>query len=196
MGLESIREAVLSNARKEASRIVEKAKKHADSLLAVKKEEIAQEIDRFYQTRTAAIEDEFSRKLIRFKGSANKQILEKRNQLLRSLFRQAMEEILHLPDDEYGEMMKRFVEKAAGGSGGKLRVYSGEKQRFVRVLADVNKARDPNARILLDETEWLHEPGGFVFVGKDYEIDQTLGAIMKDVEAEIMPAIAKELFSG
>lgn len=196
MGIEEIREAVLSNARKEASRIVEKAQKRTDSLLAVKKEEIAREIERSYQARTAAIDDEFSRKLIQFKGIANKQILEKRNLLLRSLFQKAMEEILNLPDDEYGVLMRRLVERSSGGSGGKLRVHKGEQQRFARVLSDVNKARDPQAKIVLDETGLLHQPGGFVFIGEDYEVDQTLGTILKDIEVEIMPVIARELFAG
>jgi vacuolar-type H+-ATPase subunit E/Vma4 len=196
MGIEEIREAVLSNARKEASRIVEKAQKRTDSLLAVKKEEIAREIERSYQARTAAIDDEFSRKLIQFKGIANKQILEKRNLLLRSLFQKAMEEILNLPDDEYGVLMRRLVERSSGGSGGKLRVHKGEQQRFARVLSDVNKARDPQTKIVLDETGLLHQPGGFVFIGEDYEVDQTLGTILKDIEVEIMPVIARELFAG
>jgi len=196
MGLEKIREAVLSNARKEAARIVENAKKHTNTLFAARKEEIAREIERSYQARTAAIEDEFNRKLIQFKGIANKQVLEKRNLLLRSLFQTAMEEILNWPDDKYGELMGRLVEKAAGGSGGKLRVHNGEKQRFAGILSNVNKPRNPEARIVLDETDWLHEPGGFVFIGEDYEVDQTLGTILKDIEAEAMPFIAKELFSG
>lgn len=196
MGLEKIREAVLSNAGKEATRIVGNAKKRTGSLLTAGKEEIEREMERFYQARTAAIEDEFNRKLVQFKGIANKQILEKRNLLLRSLFQKAMEEILNWPDDKYGEFMGGLVEKAAGGSGGSLRVHNGERQRFAGILSDVNKRRDPEARIVLDETNWLHEPGGFVFIGKDYEVDQTLGTILKDVEEEIMPSIAGGLFSG
>ena len=196
MGLEKIREAVLSDAGKEAGRIVENAKKRAGSLLTAGKEEIDREMERFYQSRTAAIEDEFNRKLIRFKGIANKQVLEKRNLLLRSLFQKAREEILNWPDDRYGEFMGGLLEKAAGESGGKLRVHSGEQQRFAGILSGVNKGRNPEARIVLDETDWLHEPGGFVFIGEDYEIDQTLGTILKDIEEEAMPSIAGELFSG
>jgi hypothetical protein len=64
------------------------------------------------------------------------------------------------------------------------------------VLSDVNKARDPQTKIVLDETGLLHQPGGFVFIGEDYEVDQTLGTILKDIEVEIMPVIARELFAG
>jgi len=72
MGIEKIREAVISEARKEAEQIVESAKAHYASLVKKKKEEISAEFDRLYRIRSSAIADEFNRKLIQFKGAANK----------------------------------------------------------------------------------------------------------------------------
>ncbi|MEI6155181.1 MAG: V-type ATP synthase subunit E family protein [Deltaproteobacteria bacterium] len=196
MGIEKIRESVLSGARKEAANIIETAKKHAASLMNIKKEEIASEADRLYTARTSAIADEFNRKLIQFKGMAGKQVLERRNQLLNTLFEKAGEMILNWPAEKYGLFMAGLIEKTARDSGGKLRVHRDEEDIFTRILSDMNKKRSPETRIVLDDSNPLTERGGFIFVGTNYEVDQTLGLLLKDIKQEMLPIMAKELFSA
>lgn len=195
MGIENIREAVISEARKEAEHIVESAKNHFASLMSKKKEEIASEFERLYKIRSSAIADEFNRKLIQFKGIAGKQILERRNNLLNELFEKAREQILGLPPEKYGLFMARLIKKVAGTSGGALRIHMDEKDIFMDILSHINEKRSPDALIFIDESNPLTERGGFVFIGKDYEVDQTLGLLLKDLRQEMLPVIAKELFS-
>lgn len=194
MGLEKIREAVLSGAGNEAAHIIETAKKHTASLMDAGKEEIASEIDRLYKAHTSAIEDEFNRKLIRFKSMAGKQVLERRNMLLQTLFEKARGTILNWPQEKYGAFMTGLVKKAADDSGGKLRIHKKEEEVFIGILSDINKKRNPEARIDIDESNPLSERGGFIFIGADYEVDQTLGLLLKDIKQEMLPVMAKELF--
>jgi len=195
MGIEKIREAVLSEARKEAAHIVETAKRHYASLMNIRKEEIVSEVDRLYKARTSAIANEFNRKLIQFKGMAGKQVLERRNLLLNALFEKAGETVLSWPAKKYGLFMTGLIERAARDSGGKLRVYRDEEGIFIKILSDINEKRSPETRIVLDESNPLNERGGFIFVGTNYEIDQTLGLLLKDIKQEMLPIMAKELFS-
>ena len=195
MGIENIREAVISEARKEAEHIVESTKSHFASLMSKKKEEIASDFDRLYKARSSAIADEFNRKLIRFKGIAGKQILERRNNLLNNLFEKAKEQILGLSPEKYGLFITGLIEKAAGTSGGLLRIHMEEKDIFMEVLSHINKMRGPDTYIFIDESNPLTEKGGFVFIGKDYEVEQTLGLLLRDLRQEMLPEIAKELFS-
>jgi len=195
MGIENIREAVISKARKEAEQIVESAKSHFASLLSKKKEEIASEFERLYKVRSSAIADEFNRKLIQFKGIAGKQILERRNNLLNELFEKAREQILGLPPERYGLFMTRLINKVAGTSGGSLLIHMDEKDIFMDILSRINEKRSPDTLISIDESNPLTERGGFVFIGKDYEVDQTLGLLLKEVRQEMLPVIAKEMFS-
>lgn len=195
MGIEKIREAVLSEARKEAAHIIETAKKHYASLMNIRKEEIASEVDRLYKVRTSAIADEFNRKLIQFKGMAGKQVLERRNLLLNALFEKAGETLLSWPAEKYGSFMAGLIERVARDSGGKLRVHRDEEGIFIKILSDINEKRSPETRIVLDESNPLNERGGFIFVGTNYEIDQTLGLLLKDIKQEMLPIMAKELFS-
>jgi vacuolar-type H+-ATPase subunit E/Vma4 len=194
MSLEKIREEVLSQARAEAKLVMDGARKHADAALDARKREATGEFDRLYKARTALIEDELSRKLIHFKGVAAKQVLEKRNGLLRSLFEKARQEILNWPEDGYGELMHRLIEAAAGPSGGRLRVHGDERKLFEAILVNVNKHRGPREKIIVDDEKLLHKRGGFIFVAEDYEIDQSLGTMLKDIEQEMLPLVAAALF--
>ena len=91
--------------------------------------------------------------------------------------------------------MGRLIEKVAGNSGGRLRVHKDETGIFTKILSNINEKRNTETRIILDESNPLNERGGFIFLGINYEVDQTLGTILKDIEQEMLPVIAQKLFS-
>ena len=193
MGLEKIRQAVLSEAKAEATRIIDDAKKSRGDFLKLKKEAAEQEFDRLCKLRMQAIEEEHNRKLIQIKGAAGKQVLDKRNDLLKSLFEKAKKEIQAWPQEKYAEVMGRLIEKSAGRYTGKIRVSPEEKAIFGKVLSKLNEGRG-DARITLDESASLPEGGGFIFVGADFEVDQTVDTQLKEIEHDLLPAIAADLF--
>jgi V/A-type H+-transporting ATPase subunit E len=195
MGLEKIRQAILSEAKAEAKRIIDDANKNRVSFLKSQKEATEQESDRLCKLRMQAIEEEYNRNLIQLKGMAGKQILDKRNALLKSLFEKAKKEILGWPSEEYARVMKRLIEKAGGNQEGKIRLHPADKDVFQKVLSELNEGRgDP--RITLDQSSSLPERGGFIFVTVNFEVDQTLDTMLKDIEHDMLPGIASELFPG
>ena len=195
MGLEKIRQAVLTEAKAEAARIIDSARKNNAHFLKSQKEAAEQEFERLCKLRMQAIEEEYNRKLIQLKGLASKQILNKRNALLKSLFEKAKREILDWPSEEYARAMKRLIEKAGGNQEGKIRVHPADKDVFQKVLLELNEGRgDP--RITLDQSSSLPERGGFIFVTANFEVDQTLDTMLKDIEHDLYPGIASELFPG
>jgi vacuolar-type H+-ATPase subunit E/Vma4 len=193
MGLEKIRQSVLVVARAEAARIIDGAKKKDAAFLKSQEEVSEQEFDRLRRLRMQAIEEEYNRKLIQFKGVASKQILDKRNILLKSIFERAKHEILAWPLEQYAKVMSRLIENAAGKLEGKIRVHPGEKDLFEKILSELNGGRG-DAKITLDQTGSLPERGGFIFVSASFEVDQTLDMMLKDIEHDMLPAIASELF--
>lgn len=196
MGIDKIREAVLSDAEKEAKNIIETAKKNARILVEKKKREIDEEMDRLYKAQTSAISEEFNRKLIQYRGMASKQILEKRNILIDAIFEKAKERVLGLSVDRYRSLMSSIMERIAGDSGGMVRVHRDDMDIFREILSSINKNRVEGNKIVLDESNTLSERGGFVFVADDYEVDQTLDILLKDIKKEMLPSMAKELFSN
>jgi vacuolar-type H+-ATPase subunit E/Vma4 len=195
MGLEKIRHAVLSEARAEATHIIESAKKKNADFLKSQKAAAEQEFERVWKLRKQTIEDEYSRKLIQAQGAASKQVLDKRNVLLKSLFERAAQEILAWDRDRYTKIMRRFIEKVSGSYGGRIRVHPKEKDLFEKVLSQVKEVRE-DAKITLDRSDWLPKPGGFIFVSTDFEVDRTLDTMLNEIEHDLLPAIAADLFSG
>ncbi len=195
MGLEKIRQSVLAEARAEAARLIDAANKNNAAFLKSQKETTEQEFDRLCRLRMQAIEEEYNRKLIQLKGAASKRILDKRNILLKSLFERARREVLAWPPEQYARVMERLIENAAGEIEGKIRVHTDEMELFEKVLSGLNRSRG-NAKVTLDRGAPLPERGGFIFVSASFEVDQTLGTMLKDIEHDMLPAIASELFPG
>ena len=90
--------------------------------------------------------------------------------------------------------MGRLLERAAGDLGGSLRIHPKDSAVFTKILASFNAGREKAKQIVLDESKPLPEQGGFVFVGGTFEVDQTLDALLKDMEYELAPRIAAEVF--
>jgi len=195
MGLEKIRQSVLVEARAEAARIIDGVKGRNTTFLKSQKEVSEQEFDRLCRLRMQAIEEEYNRKLIQLKGTASKQILDKRNILLKSLFERAKHEILAWPPEQCAKVMGRLIENAAGKLEGKVRVHPDEMDLFEKILSELNKSRG-GSKIILDRTAPLPERGGFIFVSANFEVDQTLNTMLQDIEHDTLPAIASELFPG
>lgn len=192
MGLEKIRQTVLAEARAKATRIIDSAKKSTADLLKSRKAAAEEEFERICRYRMQAIEEEYNRKIIQLKGAAGKQILDKRNALLKSLFEKAKGEILSWPSEKYAAVMAALIEKAVGDHVGEIRVHPDEMDIFQGVLDDLNKRRD--AKITLSRDVPLPERGGFIFISKDFEVDRTLSTMLREIEYEMLPDIAAKLF--
>lgn len=194
MALDKIQQAVKSSAQAEAERVLEAARRAAQERVAAEQEAAAREAERQYQAAMRAIDEESARKLLQVKGAAGKQLLAKRNELLARIFREARQQILAGDANQYADVMRRLLDRAAGDLGGALRIHPSERAVFTGILASFNAGRDRAKQIAIDEAKPLAEQGGFIFVGGAFEVDQTLDTLLKDMEYELAPRIAAELF--
>jgi len=195
MALENISEAVLGQARTDAGHILTAARNAAEEKVRAAREAIEQEGERRYQGASRAVEEEFARKLIQAKGVANKELLAKKNQCLQTIFDAAKKQILGFSSQEYANVMRQLLDNAAGARGGSLRIHPEDQSCFDMVLSDFNKGRAPDAQVGLDAGHPLAERGGFVFVSEGFEVDQTLGTLLEDIQRELAPHIAAEMFA-
>ncbi|HOZ49943.1 MAG TPA: V-type ATP synthase subunit E family protein [Candidatus Hydrogenedentes bacterium] len=196
MALENISNAVLGSARTEAEHILKAAEKAAEAKVAAARAAAEQDGERRFQSAVRAIEEEFGRKLIQAKGTANKELLARKNACLQRIFEEARARIVRLPADQYANTMGKLLRRAASEGGGRLRVHAEDRRVFVSLLADINKGRSPEARIELDDTHPLAQRGGFIFVGDGFQVDQTLATLLADAERELAPAIASDVLGG
>lgn len=194
MSLESIRKAVTEASKTEASHIISAAKRQAEEQLKKERERVRRKAELLYEAQARIIEEDYARKLVQFQGRAAKVLLAKRNHRLRMIFKEARERILTWPQREYGKIMQRLLERAAGPSCGKVRIHHQDREVFVGVIEAVNRGRSPENFVSFDENSVLTEQGGFIFVGSTFEVDQTLITILDEIERELLPAIARDLF--
>ena len=195
MGFNKIREVILAEAQAEAAHILEGARRAADEHLGAARARIDDETERTFRARVQAIDDELNRALIQFKGNAGKQVLARRGEILQSVFTRARNEILGWPSEDYGRLMGRLLEKASGGAGGRIRIHPEDASVFETVLPGINKDRDRQGLVEIDRERPLPERGGFVFITSEYEVDQTLATLLRDLEQDMLPVIAGELFA-
>ncbi|HUW61467.1 MAG TPA: V-type ATP synthase subunit E family protein [Candidatus Bathyarchaeia archaeon] len=195
MGLENISRSVLEAAQKEAEHILKAARKAADEKVAAASAAAEQNAERRYQSAARTIEDDFARQIIQFRGVANKEILVKKNIRMREVFDAAKKQILAFPETEYAGIMRPLLEQSVGEDAGMVRVHPGDEKVFAQLLAELNQKRAATAQIKIDTAKPLEERGGFMFIGESYEIDQTLATLLADIERELAPRIAAQLFS-
>lgn len=195
MGLENISRSVLEAAQKEAEHILKAARKAADEKVAAARAAAEQDAERRYQSAARAIEDDFGRQLIQFRGTANKEILVRKNARMRDVFDAAKKQILAFPEAEYAGIMRSLLDQSAAEGAGLLRAHPGDEKLFGQLLAELNSKRAANAQIKIDTSKPLEERGGFMFIGESYEVDQTLATLLADIERELAPQIAAQLFS-
>lgn len=196
MALEQITQAVHEAARTEADLILKSAKKSAEETLASARKAAEQDAERRYQALTRAAEEELARKLIQLQGEANKELLKRKNALLRKVFAQARERILALPVAEYTSIVRKLLENTVTGRGGKVRIHDSEKDLFERLVSEFNQDRPEDRQVSIDGEHFLAERGGFIFVSDMFQVDQTLGTLLENIEYELAPQISAELFSG
>ncbi|OPY72158.1 MAG: type III secretion system protein HrpB [Syntrophorhabdus sp. PtaU1.Bin050] len=194
MSLESIRKAVMEASRTEASRIVSAAQRQTEEQLKKERERAWRKAELLYEAQARIIEEDYARRVVQFQGKAAKILLERRNARLREIFAEARVRILALPEEEYREIMQRLLERAAGPFSGKVRIHPPDREIFANVIEAVNRGRSPENYVSFDENSVLTEQGGFIFVGSTFEVDQTLTTILDEIERELLPAIARDLF--
>ncbi len=196
MSLEKIREAVIGKSQKEKEEIIARAKEGCEQKVRTAREVIKEGVER----RLKGIEAEFREEIKRQIASLNREhrlrLLEMKNRIIDDIFIRAVDKVINLPDDKYLAMMERRLLKVDSSLPGNLFVNARDLKRIDPLFMDrINGRHQGGSRIDLNQDP-IDIKGGFVFKTNKFEIDQTLDTIMVDLERELAPMIAKELFYG
>ncbi len=194
MALEEISKAVLESVQHEAELIIKSAKNEAEEKKKSAQRSAEEKAERLYQLAVRNIDEEMARKLVQVQGQINKEILSEKNKILSQVFQKAKNEILHLSAQEYQQLMEKWMNQAIPADiQGSLCIHKDDLQLFKDLVAKWNNSHE--TKISIDEEKYLPSKGGFLFVGKGFQIDRTLDTILSDLERELIPIIAKNLFT-
>lgn len=196
MSFDKIQSAVIASAQKEAEHILKAAEQGAHDRVAREADTIRRDEEHRYHVGARAIEESASRAVTQAKGEAAKQVLARRNAVLDAIFAEAKKQIAALPPDKYAAQMRKRLEAAAGNQGGAVRVHPDDRIAMLSVLSMFNAGRGEHARVVLDESGTLPARGGFLFIAPSYEVDQTLDSLVQELQHELAPRLASEIFAG
>ncbi|MCC6793528.1 MAG: hypothetical protein IT366_00300 [Candidatus Hydrogenedentes bacterium] len=196
MSLEKIQSDVLAAAQKEAEHILKAAEQASRERVAREVDAIRRGEEHRYEINARALAESASRAITQAKGEAAKKVLARRNAVLDAVFAEAKKQIAALPPDIYAMQMRKRLETAAGSHGGKVRVHAEDRIAMSSILVSLNAGRAENARVALDEDGTLPTRGGFLFIAPAYEVDQTLDTLVQELQHELAPQLASEIFAG
>lgn len=193
MAVERIRQAILSEAREDAEKVLAEAQaRHDERLEAVRKaldDEFAQRFERGRQDA----EQESQRLLMRKRAEHNLALLRRRNELLDELFRQAAERFAALPDEEYRKAVAAWTSQAPRDQAGEALCAARDVERLAPLLEELNRSREASAQLELVPGD-RPALGGVVFRTEKFEIDVSLDTRIAALREELAPEAADILF--
>ncbi|MGC8739272.1 MAG: V-type ATP synthase subunit E [Candidatus Hydrogenedens sp.] len=195
MALDEISKAVLDSVQREAELIIKSAMKEAEEKKKNAQRSAEEKAERLYQLAIRNIDEEMARKSVQVQGQINKEVLKEKNIIITQVFQKARELVLKSSAQEYQQLMEKLLTRAIPqGSKGTIRVHKDDLELFKSL---VNKWNTSHGTVLtIDDKTFLPSRGGFLFITDGYQVDQTLDTILSDLQREIVPIVAQNLFIG
>mgnify|MGYP000001288486 FL=1 len=195
MALDEISKAVLESVQREAELIIKSATKEAEEKKKNAQRNAEEKAERLYQLAIRNIDEEMARKSVQVQGQINKEVLKEKNIIINQVFQKAKELVLKSSGQEYQQLMEKLLSRAVPqGSKGAIRVHKDDLELFRNLI---NKWNANYGTVLtIDDKTFLPSRGGFLFIAEGYQVDQTLDTILGDLQREIVPEIAQNLFIG
>jgi V/A-type H+-transporting ATPase subunit E len=197
-------------------KIVEKGKAEADAIIAqgkAKADQVAAEIiaaaraeaEKIVAEASRRAEDRLKTKTIEFEQQARHQLLKAKKGMIDRVLAAAVARLKELPDKQFVELTVKLLRWEAVAGDEIVRVSAAEFLRYRKLfcsnsdkadyydLDKLNALLGPAFRLRLS-TEPVDIDGGFVLVGRDYDIDLSYEAVLASVKERHEPEIARLLF--
>lgn len=195
MSLQKIKDTILSDAKKDAGKIIEEARERVLAKLIQEKTKAEETLNEKYAIFEKTLEDEMNRALSMQRTDHKMDVLRIKNSMIEEVFTRAVDKFIS--DNEYWNAMKRWLRSVSGP--GRIFVNARDQDRINKELFNSEAGEDGlkgHNDGLVVEKESANIKGGFILKTPKYEIDHTLETIMSSLKTEIAPLIARELFAN
>ncbi len=190
--MERIKKTIIGEAEKEAQQIGTRAREEKEENLRRGRREIEDRMQQRLEETGKELEREARRRLMQQRAKHNLQLLEKRNEILRSIFGKAAERLKELDDDDYREMLHRWAGQLPADAPGEMLCNSDEAGRIRPLIEALNEGRDHDARIELSPDDAVES--GLVFRSPEFEVDMTISTKLNELREELTPEVARMVF--
>lgn len=196
-GAERLQEKILEDARLQAAKNIEDAKKQADEIIKRARDEAAKKRDEIYSTAQREADERKNRLIFAASLDARKKRLEAKQQMIEAAFDRALEKINTLPYDQYMNIILNMIVSSIRTGEEEIILSESDKMRMKDKLADeVNKrlsAKGMKAAVTVaEETREIN--GGFILRTGDVEVNNSFETLIKMKRDELEPEVVKALF--
>lgn len=193
MSVRRIREAIQSEARQEAEKMMADAQARHDEQLEAAARRLDEEFERRFERARQDAEQESRRRIARTRAQHNQALLRRRNEILDDLFRQAVERLTGQPDEQYRDLARAWLQQVPQDAAGELLCATRDGDRLAPLIEELNRSRDAGAQLTLTPGD-RPERGGVVFRAEKFEIDLSLDARVAHLREELAPEVAATVF--
>lgn len=140
----------------------------------------------------------------RARQEAKRVTLERRKAAMDDVFDAAVDALASLPDDACAALVLRFLQDDGLAGAETIRVSAREHARFARLFSSkgdgdldlLSKRLGLSSGRLVLDPEPASIDGGFLVVGRDFDVDHSYRTVLADLRDGLEPELAEILFSA
>jgi V/A-type H+-transporting ATPase subunit E len=187
MSVEAIVKRIIEEAEKEASKIRIEAEEKAKVLLEESEDKARTLKKEIIEKGKEEGEAERRRKIIEANMEGKKEILFEKRAILKELFTQSLAQLKKMDEREYLGLIKSLLANAP--QEGEIIISTQDKSLTKKFWQDLNRE---NLKISFSE----EVQGGFILKGSEVIVDCSFETLLKVLEEDLEPKVAKILFFG
>ncbi len=192
MSFERIRERIIKEAEDKASEIVENERQRLSSSLELFKEEETLKFKKLKLDREKLLEYDLKKKIDVAKLESKRKILSEKRILLDAFFKKVEENIVNVSKDQYLLFIKKLIIKDAPKVNAFVFLNMKDLERFKKELEEFLKQEFKGSLKLSKEPADIK--GGVIIKSEEFEIDDSIEAIIEEFKENNEIEIAKALF--
>jgi len=193
MGLDEIREEVLSAARKEADSIIRRAVAEKEIKIAQAKKGEEERLKETIAREIADLEARLSNELANLRQEVKISILSAKNEAIEKVLSLALKILENLPEKELREVLLKSLKSLSPEVSGELLLSPKDAVRFGPGLVEEANRSCTSGRFS-GPTADPKVASGLRVRNPGYEIDLTFATRISEMKGDLIPLIAEKLF--
>jgi V/A-type H+/Na+-transporting ATPase subunit E len=197
MSLDRLRQKLLADAHAEAERMRQTAQAEADALLEAASAEVREKMEHERRARIAACQQACRQRIARARIEARNDLLRTRHEVMESVYCEAASVLARLDDATYRTWLERRLADVRTSADESIVFAEVDRSRLDRQwLAELARKLPPAPETSTNGLFHFDEEvdGGFVLRHDRYEIDVTLGTLLRQLHESMDAELTTILF--
>ncbi len=200
----SVYNKIIERAEAEALEIKEKGREKAEQITAQVIEDTKEKISKLLQDAEEKNDDLVKTKTAEFEQTSKQKVLSKQKEIVKNTFNIALEKLLSLDDEALKNLVVSYMKKVNIDADINILVNKVDHIKYQRLFSSKNDSDlDILSKLLGNKdyhitlsSEEAHIKGGFIVIGKYYDVDYSYEAILDNLEEELITEVSKMLFKS